>query len=107
MSMYFVKEGGIGKISSPANTQASQEVWPEAKLRTELQQRGVWVSSLPGNVENWYPQVLGHVRDGSFTFAEFADTFAEQQPFDFSKAIQQLLYPPETRAGGWLEGLMD
>lgn len=105
MSGSFVNHGGLGKTFPAINP--TPNIWSEAKLRQELQERGVWPSSLPGNVEGWYPRILPHVQDGQFTFEEFAEEFASNQRFDFGETLRRLLKQPPLLSGGWLEGMMD
>lgn len=106
MSMSFVDHGGLGKTFPPTQTNLTPTIWTEDRMRRELQARGVWPSSLPGNVEHWYPEVLAHVRAGDFSFSQFADEFAEHQPFDFGKTLRRLLEPEVACGGGWSEGVM-
>jgi hypothetical protein len=106
-SMVFVKHGGLGKEFPGTTTPPTPIIWSEQKLRSELQTRGVWVSSLPGNVECWYPKVLADVQAHKYTFEAFADEFASQQPFDFGKTIKRLHEPAPCYCGGWLEGYME
>lgn len=105
--MPFVKHGGLGRTFPNQPHTPPLTTWTEDRLRSELQSRGVWTSSLPGNVECWYPQVLSYVKTGCFTFEEFADEFASEQPFDYGKTISRLLEPQPHFCGGWIEGLMD
>jgi hypothetical protein len=105
--MSFVDHGGLGKVFPITHHSSSTVIWTQDQMRKELQTRGVWPSNLSSNVESWYPQVLLHVKACRFTFEEFADEFAVQQPFDFGKTLERLLAPQQTCSGGWLEGVMD
>lgn len=100
-SMSFIDHNEPEKVFSETPTDQTSHTWSEDRMRKELQARGVWPASLSGNVENWYPQVLVHVRSNMFTFEEFADEFARQQSFDFGMILSRLTSPP-----GWYSEVM-
>lgn len=99
--MSFIKHGGVGKTFPINSASPTLLIWSEYKLRSELISRGVWPTSLPGNVENWHPQVLADVRTGTYTFEQFADEFANHQPFDFGETLKRLREPVTNYGGGW------
>ena len=82
----------------------ASELWSEATLRAELQRREIWTARLPGNVECWHKEILPLVKDGSFTFEEFADALKIEPHFDFGSALRKLHNTKNGFAGGWLEG---
>lgn len=99
--MSFTDHDGVGETFLATPTAIASNIWTEDHMRRELQARGVWPSSVSGNVENWYPQVLAYVRSGTFTFEQFANEFAEHQPFDFGVTLSRLISPP-----GWYDEAM-
>jgi hypothetical protein len=101
--MYFVNYGGLGK-EFPAATIPSPTpiIWTEDRLRSVLVSRGVWPSSISGNVEYWYPQVLADVQAGIYTFEEFVEEFANHEKFHFGETLERLREPASTFGGGWL-----
>jgi hypothetical protein len=103
--MSFVDHGSLGKKFPVTPTNPTSTIWTEDRMRHELRARGVWPSSLPGNVEHWYPAVLSHVHSCDFTFEQFADELAEHQPFDFGRTLKRLLAPP-TQPIGWQDGIL-
>lgn len=106
MSMYLREETAVPE-STPEHHERADPEWDVSRLRSELQKRGVWVASLPSNVEHWHVSVSEHVLEGNFTFEAFVDEFASEQPFDFGKTIRHLLQPKPVHAGGWLDGEMN
>ncbi len=112
--MYFEDRGGTGKESDASTPSTTSPIWSEDRLRSTLISRGVWSTSLPGNLEHWYPQVLADVQAGTYTFEKFVEEFANHETFHFGETLERLREPAstaeepeeETEGGGWLDGYM-
>jgi hypothetical protein len=65
-------------------------MWTLEMFHTALQAKKVWRAAIPGNTAAWYPHVMKHVEEGTFTFQEFIDLFAASKNLSYAEVINLL-----------------
>lgn len=104
----FVKHGGIGIVKTqPGATSSSIKILTVEQLKSTLSKAGVWIVSVPGNIESWHPEILVYVQGGHFTFQEFVKEFSNNVHLGYGATLRRLLHPAPQCGGGWLKGVMN